>query len=118
MADNNGGFLGGGPQFNKVGAPAPTDGTEVDGSATKTLQPYQIRNAVVVVVILALVAVLFFMNDHQGGVIHKQGRGGSTSDQTDTSTPSTSSHHYRAREAVRWHRTRHWSPQDGLSGQI
>jgi len=90
MADQNGGFLGGGPQFNKVGAPAPTDGTEREEPQTQSMQPYQVRAIAIVVIVLVLFAVLFYMNDHEGGIIHKQGRGGVSTDdqQKQQSTPN------------------------------
>ena len=90
MADNNGGFLGGGPQFNKVGAPAPSDGTEQIEPPAQSMQPYQIRNIAIIVIVLVLVGVLFYMNDHQGGVIHLQGKGGVSNEdqQKQQSTPS------------------------------
>jgi len=90
MADKNSGFLGGGPQFNKVGAPAPSDGTEHEEPQTQSLQPYQIRNIVIGVVVLVLVGILFYMNDHPSGISHTHGRGGvGTEDQQkQQSTPS------------------------------
>jgi hypothetical protein len=90
MADNNGGFLGGGPQFNKVGAPAPSDGTEVEEPPTQSMQPYQVRNLAIVLFILVLFGLLFYMEYHPGGVTHRQGRGGVSTDdqQKQQSTPS------------------------------
>lgn len=52
------GFLGGGPQFNKVGYHPSED--EVAPVVRKPgLQPHQIRAAVAVIVVVALVAVIY-----------------------------------------------------------
>ena len=72
MADNNGGFLGGGPQFNKVGAPAPTDGTELEAPQSQSMQPHQIRAIVIVVVILVMLGIIYRISD-PGGVGPKGG---------------------------------------------
>jgi hypothetical protein len=76
MADKNSGFLGGGPQFNKVGASVTEDGTpEAIPTGPQPVQSYQVRNAIIVVAILVMLGILFFISD-PGGVIHKSGRGG------------------------------------------
>lgn len=82
MADNNGGFLGGSPQFNKVGAPAPVDSNDLAAQDTpQPWQPYQIRNAIIVVVVVIMFGVLFYISD-PGGVIHKTSGGGHALDQS------------------------------------
>lgn len=72
MPENNGGFLGGGPQFNKVGASVTDDGTPEAVVPTQSIQPYHIRNLVIALIVLVMIGVLFFISD-PGGIIHKGG---------------------------------------------
>jgi hypothetical protein len=67
MADNSGGFLGGGPQFNKAGASAPHHEVKEDqfGPAPGAAA-YKVRVAIAVVAIAVLVASLFYMDVHPG----------------------------------------------------
>jgi len=77
MADNKGGFLGGAPQFNEAGVGAPDDGSpEAISSTPQSLQPYQVRNIVIVLVIVVMLGVLFVMDFHGiAGVGRKGGSG-------------------------------------------
>ena len=77
MPNKNSEFLGGGPQFNKVGAGVTDDGTqEAAPIEPQGLQPYQIRNAIIIVVVIIMFCVLFAMSDHMGFETRSKGHSG------------------------------------------
>lgn len=76
-------FLGGGMQFNKVGASIPGASPAAgDVPPEVVISPAQararaVRTAVIVAALLVLGALLFvFSNDSLGGIQHTPGRGG------------------------------------------
>jgi hypothetical protein len=60
MPERDSKFLGGGPQFNKVGAGVTTD--EPVSTPPQGIQAHQIRFAIGVLVILALFTAIWFMS--------------------------------------------------------
>ncbi len=75
MSNNDKGFLGRPPQFNKVGADVAKEmPQEAVEEGKQQIQPYHVRNAVTVLVILALLIVIFFISNPGGVATRSTGR--------------------------------------------